>query len=172
MLSRLDDIAMNPSLTQPPDNGSTNAARRDWLAVLAHAPRDILQAHADKLTTAGFDTLRPPEVGLTMVRARISNQGDRFNLGEATVTRCVMRHRSDSGGVAVGVGYVLGRDPERAGWVARIDALLQQPDHGPALLQTLVQPLRQAVDKGRTDERQATAASRVEFFTLQAEVAA
>lgn len=170
MLSRLDDITMNRSEPSTGEADLSVIARRAWLALLAQAPRHILQAHADNLTTKGFDTLRAAEVGLTMVRARISNQGDRFNLGEATVTRCVVRHRDGSGSVTVGVGYVLGRDPERAGWVARIDALLQQREHHAHLMSTLVAPLREAVQQRHADEARATAASRVEFFTLQTEV--
>jgi alpha-D-ribose 1-methylphosphonate 5-triphosphate synthase subunit PhnG len=143
--------------------------RRDWLAVLAHAPRDLLAQHAQALSGQRFEWLREPEIGLAMVRARISNGGDRFNLAEATLTRCVVRHHGVQGTVRAGIGYVLGRDAERAGWVARLDALLQQPEHHAALMREVVEPLRAATDRARADEQARTAASRVRFFTMQAE---
>ncbi|CAN5569617.1 phosphonate C-P lyase system protein PhnG [soil metagenome] len=158
---------------------ATDHARRDWLAVLSRAPRDSLAEHASRLPDAhDFEWLRAPETGLVMIRARIANQGDRFNMGEATVTRCVVRHRSPRPAEHVnaervgyaGVGYVLGRDEERAAWVARFDALLQQPDHHGALMREVIEPLRAATESVRNAKRQATAASRVRFFTLQPEV--
>ena len=145
------------------------AARRRWLAVLAHAPRELLERHAAALPDAGFSRLRAPEVGLTMVRARIGNQGDRFNVGDATVTRCVVRHRG-AGGVAAGVGYVLGRDEARAEWVARLDALLQQPEHHDALMRDVIAPLAAETAKRRAAAAALTAASRVSFDTLAPEI--
>ncbi len=150
------------------------AARRHWLAVLAHAPRELLQRHADdeltKACAAGFTRLRAPEVGLTMVRARIGNRGDRFNLGDATVTRCVVRHRGNDGRLAAGVGYVLGRDEVRAEWIARFDALLQQPEHADRLKRDVIAPLAAETARRRAAEAAAIAKSRVEFETLAPEL--
>ena len=141
-------------------------ARRRWLAVLAHAPRERLQAHAQALSGQQFEWLRRPETGLVMLRARIANQGDRFNLGEATLTRCVLRHRSPLGTVAAGVGYVLGRDAERAEWVARLDAMLQQPEHHEALLREVIAPLHEDTEARRRVQAARTATTRVQFVTL------
>ena len=144
-------------------------ARQHWLSVLARAPRAALAAQAGQLALESFESLRAPETGRAMVRARIGNQGNRFNLGEATLTRCVVRHRGAHGAVSAGVGYVLGRDAERAGWVARFDALLQQPEHHTRLMRELVEPLARLVDAANAAQRARTAASRVQFFTLQPE---
>ncbi|MBW8756531.1 MAG: phosphonate C-P lyase system protein PhnG [Burkholderiales bacterium] len=141
-------------------------ARQCWLAVLAHAPRALLEQHAAALPTTGFTRLRAPEIGLTMVRARIGNQGDRFNLGDATVTRCVVRHVGADGRVAAGVGYVLGRDEARAEWVARLDALLQQPAQHDALMRGVVAPLAAEIARLRVAAAARTASSRVAFDTL------
>lgn len=149
----------------PPSDGST--ARQDWLAVLAHAARERLAAQAGLLDGLDFQTLRAAETGLTMVRARVGNQGDRFNLGEATLTRCVLRHTGREGQVSVGVGYVLGRDEARARWVAGFDALLQQPAWRDRLQRELIEPLRADTAARRAAEARRTAASRVRFFTLQ-----
>lgn len=76
--------------------------RADWLRVLARSGADELERiAAPVLADYRFETLRAPEIGLTMVRARIGNRGDRFNLGEATLTRCAVRHRGSDGQVTV-----------------------------------------------------------------------
>lgn len=155
------------SMTSSAENA---ASRRRWLSVLAHAPRESLRRHAEAIAVQGFDWLREPETGLAMVRGRIGNGGDRFNLGEATLTRCVVRHRGAGGGVAAGIGYVLGRDAERAEWVARFDALLQQPEHHDALMRDVIAPLQAETECLRARAQARTAASRVDFFTLQPEV--
>ena len=145
-------------------------ARQRWLAVLAHAPRELLERHAAALPGTGFARLRAPETGLTMVRARIGNQGDRFNVGDATVTRCVVRHRASDGRLAAGVGYVLGRDEARAEWVARLDALLQQPEHHAALMRDVIAPLADETARRRAAAAALTASSRVSFDTLASEI--
>ncbi|WP_409970379.1 phosphonate C-P lyase system protein PhnG [Piscinibacter sp.] len=156
-------------MTSDTPGTSAGRSRREWLAVLAHAPRTSLHRLADPILTQPFDWLRQPETGLAMLRARIGNGGDRFNLGEATLTRCVVRHRGAQGTVTAGIGYVLGRDAERAGWVARLDALLQQPEQHEAL-RDVIEPLRAATAERRAETQARTDASRVEFFTLQPEV--
>jgi len=144
------------------------AARREWLGVLAQCPREALQGHAERLRDDAFEWLRMPQTGLVMLRARVANTGDRFNLGEATVTRCVVRHRDPHGCVAAGVGYVLGRDEPRATWVARFDALLQQPRHHAHTMREVLVPLRQATQLARQRAAAQTGASRVQFSTLSA----
>ena len=153
------------------DRDTPQRQRRHWLAVLAHAPRELLERHAAALPGDAFIRLRAPEIGLAMVRARIGNQGDRFNVGDATVTRCVVRHRDGDGRLAAGVGYVLGRDEARAEWVARFDALLQQPAHHEALMRDVVAPLAAETARRRAAAAAATASSRVSFDTLASELA-
>ena len=161
-------------MTLPPADATDAAAevqpRRHWLRVLARARADDLARLARPvLQDHRFEPLRAPEAGLVMVRARIGNTGDRFNLGEATVSRCVLRHQDSSGRATVGVGYVLGRDVERVGWMARLDALLQQPHWRPRLMADVVAPLAAALAYQRADAQRNTDRSRVQFYTLQSE---
>jgi alpha-D-ribose 1-methylphosphonate 5-triphosphate synthase subunit PhnG len=107
-----------------------------------------------------------------MLRGRVGNTGDRFNLGETTVTRCVVRHRGADGVATAGVGYVTGRDTERATWVARFDALLQHPQRHATLMRDVVAPLCEATRVTRAAEAARTAASRVRFYTLTPETLA
>jgi len=95
----------------------------------------------------------------------------RFNLGEATVSRCVLRYCGAGGRTSAGVGYVLGRDPERAVWVARLDALLQHDEHHADLMRDVIAPLQALVDETHAQEIAQTAASRVQFYTLRPESA-
>jgi alpha-D-ribose 1-methylphosphonate 5-triphosphate synthase subunit PhnG len=144
-------------------------ARPDWLRTLALADADALAARADAvIADYAFETLRAAEAGLVLVRARIAGDGERFNLGEATAARCVVRHRAPQGAFA-GVGYVLGRDLARAERIAKLDALLQRDDLRPVLASTLLQPLADAIAQRRAARAGAAAATRVRFFTLASE---
>jgi len=148
------------------------ADRQAWLAVLAHAPRDGLAGKAERFVAAHrFDWLREPETGLALVRARIANRGDRFNLGEVTITRCIARV-SVGEHTTAGVGHVLGRDEQRARWVAQFDALLQQPSLHAQLLNEAIAPLRAEREAVLAQEQERHAASRVSFYTLQSEATA
>ncbi|MFO1228196.1 phosphonate C-P lyase system protein PhnG [Roseateles sp.] len=166
-MSRLDDIGMNAS----PDPTAPQRLRADWLRVLAHAPAQQLAALAEPhLAGQPFDALRAPEEGLVMLRARIGNTGDRFNLGEATLARCVLRHAGPDGRVWLGVGHVLGRDTAHARCVAQLDALLQRPDLHAQLWAAVVAQLAAQQEEARRQQRAETEATRVRFFTLQPEV--
>jgi len=147
---------------------TASSPRAEWLAVLAHAPRELLKRHVESLPPLQFEVLRAPEIGLAMLRGRIGNKGDRFNVGEATITRCVVRHR-DGETTSVGIGYILGRDPERVDWIARMDALLQHPRWHDALQADVMAPLAAESARLRASEQSATATSRVHFFNLQPE---
>lgn len=148
------------------DEGEGNAAppaRAQWLALLARATRDELDDAIARCPDAPeFVWLRAPQTGLVMVQGRVGGCGDRFNLGETTVTRCTLRQHDG----VVGTGYVLGRDAERAARVARVDALMQMPHHRNVLaagpLATIAGRLAATAARNDAD----TAASRVEFFTM------
>jgi alpha-D-ribose 1-methylphosphonate 5-triphosphate synthase subunit PhnG len=114
-----------------------------------------------------YDWLRPPEIGLAMVRGRVGGSGDPFNLGEATVTRATLRLRvTGEAAAAVGVACHLGRDRRRAELAALADALLQMPEHHAALHQQLIEPFAAQQAAERAERRQDVAATRVEFFTM------
>ena len=66
----------------------------------------------------------------------------------------------------VGFGYVLGRDGEKARLIALCDALLQSGDLTDELEQKVIAPLRQEREAARGQQAAATAATRVDFYTL------
>ena len=159
------------SMTDNPCEQTADPAQRaEWLRLLALATAPMLAAVCTPvLADFRFEWLRRPEHGLVMVRARIGNGGNRFNLGEATVTRCAVRHRPDAGDAVAGVGHVLGLDDVRAERIAQADALLQVPALHALLDDGVLRPLREHLEQQQLDEQRRTASSRVRFFTLQGE---
>ncbi|OIQ49867.1 Alpha-D-ribose 1-methylphosphonate 5-triphosphate synthase subunit PhnG [Pseudodesulfovibrio hydrargyri] len=138
-------------------------ARKEWMGVLARTGTESLEAAYARLDPEPrYEHLRPPEVGMAMVRARAEARGERFNLGEMTMCRCSVRLADGS----VGHGFVAGRDARHAELAALFDALLQDPESGPALRRAVIDPLSAALDKGRRERAAKTAATRVNFFTM------
>jgi alpha-D-ribose 1-methylphosphonate 5-triphosphate synthase subunit PhnG len=138
------------------------AQRQRWLAVLARAATDRLEACWAATEQPALTLLRQPETGLVMARGRAGGTGQRFNLGEITVTRCAVQSADGH----IGHGYVAGRDKRKAELVASFDALLQAPAQRAALLSQVIEPLAAAQAAARATTARKAAATRVEFFTL------
>ena len=138
-------------------------ARRRWMGVLAQAPTHALERAWTALASRpGYDLLRPPEVGLALVRGRVGGTGEPFNLGEMTLTRCSVR--LDGG--CVGHAYVSGRRPRHAELAAVFDAMMADPDRRDAVHATLIEPEAAVAADRRERMVDAAAATRVEFFTM------
>ena len=138
------------------------------MGLLARAALDELEHGIGALAPAAHEWRRRPETGLFMLRGRIGGTGDRFNLGEVTVTRCALRLASGETGVA----YVRGRSHRHAELAALADALLQSPLHREAAQRTLIAPLERSAESARTRMQQQAQSTRVEFFTVAREVGA
>ena len=146
------------------------ARRRHWLAVLARAPLDFLESQLGAWAQGSHEYLRPVETGLVMVRARAGGTGQRFNLGEATVTRCVIRPDTAlTGSHQVGVGYVLGCSHRQALLVALADALLQEDALHAQWHARLIVPLTTLQTERSAQQHAQTQSTRVEFFTVARE---
>ena len=141
-------------------NPREKTQRQRWLAVLARASRaeiaDLVGAEIPR-----HDILKAPETGTVMVEGRAGGAGRRFNLGEATVTRCIVR--LDDG--AMGFSYALGRDARKARLAAILDARLQAeaPD---SALHRAVHDLAERQSAARDLASRKAAATKVDFFTL------
>lgn len=105
-----------------------------------------------------YDLPRSPEVGLCMVRGRISADGAPFNLGEMTITRCVVQLAD----ATTGVSYITGRDKKKAELAALADALLQCG----GLHVEQLEPIDKAILNERVERAREAASTRVEFFTM------
>ena len=149
-------------MTQTEPSSSSPSARQKWMSILARASAEELAVRLAALPPlpAG-ETLRAPETGLVMVRGRAGGDGDSFNLGEMTVTRCAMRL-----GVHIGHAYIAGRDHTKARLAALLDAALQNGALHDALMQAVVEPLAAAQQAERAAEARKAAATRVDFFTM------
>ncbi|GAA5157375.1 phosphonate C-P lyase system protein PhnG [Viridibacterium curvum] len=143
-----------------------DSPRRQALGLLARAPLADLAARMQRLQAVcelpAHTWLRKPQTGMVMLRARIGGNGEQFNLGEATLTRCTLRLADGT----VGVGTVRGRAAQHAEYIALCDALLQRPDSAAHVNSEVLDVLASA-ERARHAQRAAeVAASKVDFFTL------
>ncbi len=134
--------------------------RQQWMKVLARAGKQ-LDAHGELLREPGYRLIRPPEIGMVMVRGRIGASGSPFNLGEMTVTRCVVQLANG----CTGHSYVAGRSKPHAELAALADAHLQgaRQQHW---LDSLIAPLEQEQAGQRAARAAQSAATKVDFMTL------
>lgn len=137
--------------------------RQRWLSVLAHSSAALLETHWQALNLQpAFTLIRPAEIGLTRLQARMGATGKRFVMGDATVTRAVVQ-LSDG---TLGYSYLLGRDKVHAERCALLDALLQQPETRQLLEEKIITPLAAWRDEQRQLRAREIASSKVDFFTL------
>jgi len=139
---------------------STRSDRQQWMQILARAGA-ALDPHGEELRRTGHRYIRPPETGLVMVRGRVGGSGAPFNLGEMTVTRCVVQ--LDDG--VTGYSYVAGRRHAHAELAALADAQLQGSEHA-RWMETMVVPLAREQEATRLQRAAHTAATKVDFSTL------
>jgi len=138
-------------------------ARRRWMSVLAEADSEDLQSFWERYEhKPEYAVVHGPEVGLLMIQARIGGEGERFYVGEATVTRCLVRVREGR----LGTAMVLGRRPRHAEIAAVLDAQLQDPRKREHLMATFVDPLWRRRQEAERREAGRVASTRVEFMTL------
>lgn len=151
------------------------AERQNWMATLAKAPLERLESLVCQMDNVPeYEFLRSPETGLTMVRGRASGVGKVFNLGEMTLTRCVVQlgvdaaanHPGSDSEPIAGFGYVGGRSHRHAELAALCDGLLQHRDWHDAVKAKVIEPLGAIAQKERMQKQQQTAATKVDFFTL------
>jgi len=141
----------------------SQTARQHWLSVLAHSSAGQLDTCWQPLNLQpAFERVRPAEIGLTRLQARMGGTGKRFVMGDATVTRAVVK--LDDG--TLGFSYVLGRDKAHAERCALIDALLQQKATCELLQEKVIAPLAALQAEQRQQRAREIASSKVDFFTL------
>lgn len=152
-----DAHAFSPSTDAAPEITD----RQFWMSVLARADLSDLESYWQNLSDRPeYRHLRKPEIGMAMVRGRAGGTGSPFNLGEVTLTRCVVELNA---GVQ-GFGYVTGRSRRHAELAALFDGLMQEDSsqHGPAL----IQPLYKQWMARREQVSRKAAATKVNFMTM------
>ena len=140
--------------------------RPAWMATLSQSiPQYLVDCVQSLGPLPDYQRLRPPETGLTMVRGRAGGTGQVFNLGEMTVTRCVVVLSQEPEDLT-GFGYVAGRNRQHAELAALCDALLQHPDWYPKVYEHVIVPLQAAATARQAQTQREAAATQVDFFTL------
>ena len=138
--------------------------RQGWISTLAKADAAHLLDEWNRVQgheRPTYEMLRPPEIGLVMVRGRAGGVGDRFNLGEMTVTRCAVRLSSGE----TGISYRSGRDKLAAEVAAILDGMLQRPGSC-ATAQAIVGRIAQTLASERAEQARRSGATKVQFFTM------
>lgn len=134
--------------------------RQNWMAVLARADRKAIEDFFKERGLPDYSVMKKPETGTVMLEGRAGGSGRRFNLGEASVTRCVVKLEN-----RLGYAYALGHDRQKALLAAVADALLQGP-YGKDIHHALIAPLAAAQAAQRDITSRKAAATKVDFFTL------
>jgi alpha-D-ribose 1-methylphosphonate 5-triphosphate synthase subunit PhnG len=138
-----------------------NRDRTGWMAVLARATHSEIAAAVEKIDMPAIDIVKPAEVGTIMLEGRAGGSGQRFNAGEATMTRCVVRV-----GECLGFSYALGRDKKKAVLCAALDGLLQNPMRRNEIFEHVIAPIAAAYAKRQEEASRRAAATKVDFFTM------
>ncbi|MEC7570951.1 MAG: phosphonate C-P lyase system protein PhnG, partial [Pseudomonadota bacterium] len=90
-----------------------------------------------------------------------------FNLGEMTLTRCVVATTDQGTGARlIGHGHVAGRDRRHAELIARFDAVFQDSTTDAAGRDEMLADLANQQQAAHAESAAATAATKVDFFTL------
>lgn len=135
--------------------------RQSAMAVYARATAGELSDALERVgPPAGAEDMRPAELGLVMVRARMGGTGAPFNAGEASVTRAAVRLP----GGEVGVAYQLGRDRAKARSAALLDALWQTARRNE--VEAALDTIRARIAEEKALKERRVAATRVDFFTM------
>ena len=136
--------------------------RQERMRLLALASVERLEAGLSAITPPDYEVVRGPETGLVMIRGRVGNTGDAFNMGEALATRCVVSLKDG----CLGYAWILGEDARRAELAALYDALWQRDGYAEHLARELLPALEAERARRVREDAAAVEPTRVDFFTL------
>ncbi|NJS16420.1 MAG: phosphonate C-P lyase system protein PhnG, partial [Nostocaceae cyanobacterium CSU_2_110] len=135
--------------------------RQACMATLAKAELTQLEELVEQLgLLPEYNFLRSPEIGSAMVRSRIGGSGSDFNLGEITITRCVIQIEAGGEECITGFGYVKGRSRRHAELAAVCDGLLQCPSWYERVEVEVIQPLNATTQRTHELEQRQTSATK------------
>ena len=143
---------------------ATENDRKNWIGLLNNAdPDDLEEVRKNMDGLIDYTYIVKPETGMIMVQAKADGSKARFNLGEVSVSRCVLKIKNQY----LGASWVIGSNLKHAELAALFDGLLQDPEYNKKLNSILVKTLKEK-QKARDEILARDAAdTKVEFFTLK-----
>jgi alpha-D-ribose 1-methylphosphonate 5-triphosphate synthase subunit PhnG len=136
--------------------------RKSWMSLLATSSQsDLLNLWEQKKIKVNYVWLRTPEIGSIMAQGRMGVTGDKFNIGEVTITRCSLKLNCGT----IGHSYVQGRSKKKAEISALCDALMQTK-MSKEINKNIIIPLEKIKKDNKRKILSKAEATKVDFFTL------
>jgi alpha-D-ribose 1-methylphosphonate 5-triphosphate synthase subunit PhnG len=136
--------------------------RKSWMSLLATSNQsDLLNLWEQKKIRVNYIWLRTPEIGSIMAQGRMGVTGDKFNIGEVTITRCSLKLNCGT----IGHSYVQGRSKKKAEISALCDALMQTK-MSKEINKNIIIPLEKIKKDNKDKILSKAEATKVDFFTL------
>ena len=136
--------------------------RKFWMSLLATSIQsDLLNLWEQKKIKVNYVWLRTPEIGSIMAQGRMGVTGDKFNIGEVTITRCSLKLNCGT----IGHSYVQGRSKKKAEISALCDALMQTK-MSKEINKNIIIPLEKIKKDNKDKILSKAEATKVDFFTL------
>ena len=136
--------------------------RKSWMSLLATSSQsDLLNLWEQKKIKVNYVWLRTPEIGSIMAQGRMGVTGDKFNIGEVTITRCSLKLNCGT----IGHSYVQGRSKKKAEISALCDALMQTK-MSKEINKNIIIPLEKIKKDNKDKNLSKAEATKVDFFTL------
>ncbi|MFC0178603.1 phosphonate C-P lyase system protein PhnG [Thorsellia kenyensis] len=137
--------------------------RQILMGLLAKSPFEVIDNLWTTLNlTPNYELFRAPEIGLVQLQGKMGGTGNRFYVGDATITRAVVLIENKY----YGYSYIMGRDKKKAQLCALIDGLMQINEYQITIEEKLLLPLLKLLETQKNEKNKATEATRVDFFTL------
>lgn len=138
--------------------------RQQLLSTLARSSFSDIETHWNSNPDQHqFQHIRKPETGMIMAVGRAGGNGDPFNMGEVTVSRCTLRLESGE----TGFGYVRGRNLKHAETIALLDAISQKHnDESRHVVEELLPALQKLIETEKQQKQSDAQQTRVDFFTM------
>ena len=136
--------------------------RKSWMSLLATSNQsDLLNLWEQKKIRVNYIWLRTPEIGSIMAQGRMGVTGDKFNIGEVSITRCSLKLNCGT----IGHSYVQGRSKKKAEISALCDALMQTK-MSKEINKNIIIPLEKIKKDNKDKILSKAEATKVDFFTL------
>lgn len=147
----------------PISQSKIQTQRQYWMSIIAKSTTsELLSLSQQYVEHQVFNTVRAAEVGLTQVRGRMGGTGSQFNIGDMTITRCVVQSALG----LYGYGYITGRNKPHATRAAQLDAMLQDTSQTTELIKNIITPLAEQLQQKTQAKAREVDQTKVNFFTL------